>query len=83
MHNGDILGYYVGYNSSGEKIQYKTVDVKSSSQPRTETELKGLHKWTRYSVSIQAYNKKGAGPRSDPIVKLTMEDGQLLDLGLL
>ncbi|XP_022670390.1 Down syndrome cell adhesion molecule-like protein Dscam2 isoform X3 [Varroa destructor] len=74
MHNGDILGYYVGYNSSGEKIQYKTVDVKSSSQPRTETELKGLHKWTRYSVSIQAYNKKGAGPRSDPIVKLTMED---------
>ncbi|XP_028967400.1 Down syndrome cell adhesion molecule-like protein Dscam2 [Galendromus occidentalis] len=72
MQNGEILGYYVGYNASGEKIQYKTVG--SSNQPRVETELKALRKWTRYSVSVQAYNKKGPGPRSDPITKATMED---------
>lgn len=74
MQNGEILGYYVGYNASGEKIQYKTVG--SSNQPRVETELKALRKWTRYSVSVQAYNKKGPGPRSDPITKATMEDGK-------
>ena len=38
--------------------------------------LDNLEKFTRYTVSIQAYNKLGAGPKNVPeVVAKTKEDG--------
>lgn len=42
--------------------------------------LENLDKYTRYSVSIQAYNKLGTGPKNVPeVVVKTDEDGNLLE----
>ena len=38
-------------------------------------EIENLDKFTKYSVHVQAYNIKGAGPRSQDVVVLTLEDG--------
>ena len=44
---------------------------------QTETfELEGLLKYTEYSVTLEAFNAKGRGPRSSPsVVARTLEDG--------
>lgn len=38
-------------------------------------ELDALQKYTLYGVHVQAYNAKGAGPRSADYVVMTLEDG--------
>ncbi|XP_035228691.1 Down syndrome cell adhesion molecule-like protein Dscam2, partial [Stegodyphus dumicola] len=76
MRNGNIKGYYVGYKdaNSSEPYQYKTVDLPISKELRVTTDLRGLNAFSHYSVVVQAFNLKGAGPRSDPVVAMTMED---------
>lgn len=39
--------------------------------------LGGLEKFTKYSIVVLAFNAIGDGPRSEPLVVQTLEDGEL------
>ncbi|KAG8182320.1 hypothetical protein JTE90_004089 [Oedothorax gibbosus] len=74
LWNGPIKGYYVGYKvfESTDSYLYKTLEVGQGT--REEVLLTQLHKFTSYSVLVQAYNAMGAGPRSDEVIVRTLED---------
>lgn len=38
--------------------------------------LTGLRKYTQYSIVVKAFNSKGDGPGSDPVMAHTLEDGE-------
>lgn len=83
--NGRLRGYYVGYrlvsssNNGAVENQfvYKTVEATSSSNagyPSGEqTVLTNLRKNSKYSIVVQAYNAKGAGPTSEEQQVITAE----------
>ena len=81
MQHSEIIGYYIGYKQTdlSGPYQYKTVTVqkvKGEVVDQMELILDNLEKFTRYTVSIQAYNKLGAGPKNVPeVVAKTEEDG--------
>ena len=54
-----------------------------SSEHRLSLSLANLKKYTKYSVVVQAYNRLGAGPRSEEINVMTGEDGMYLLNGLI
>ncbi|XP_049816620.1 Down syndrome cell adhesion molecule-like protein Dscam2 [Schistocerca nitens] len=83
--NGNLLGYYVGYQEqpsfipsspspspTSHNYSLKTVEV--GTQYGGEATLQGLSKFTTYTIIVQAYNSRGAGPASDPITVKTLED---------
>ena len=82
LQHSEIIGYYVGYKLTDKNMpfQYKTIPVqKIKGQPKEEMTLvlNNLEKFTRYSISIQAYNKIGTGPKNIPeVVAKTEEDGK-------
>jgi hypothetical protein len=41
-----------------------------------EVRLSGLEKFTKYSVTVQAFNNRGDGPTSDAVIVQTLEDGE-------
>lgn len=51
------------------------MDISQSEEMRANTDLRGLTPYSFYSVVVQAFSLKGAGPRSDPVIVMTMEDG--------
>ena len=82
LQHSQIIGYYVGYKATGSKMpfQYKTIPVqkiKGEVKEEMSLVLNNLEKFTRYSISIQAYNKIGTGPKNIPeVVAKTDEDGE-------
>ncbi|XP_025832144.1 Down syndrome cell adhesion molecule-like protein Dscam2 isoform X2 [Agrilus planipennis] len=82
--NGNLLGYHVGYQelpserlvSPTQGYVFKTVDVRA--QYSGEAVLQGLAKFTSYNIIVQAYNSRGSGPASEPIVAQTLEDAPTL-----
>lgn len=44
--------------------------------PRQEVVLLGLQSFTRYEVTVRAFNEVGTGPTSLPIIATTMEGGE-------
>ncbi|XP_064457824.1 cell adhesion molecule Dscam2-like isoform X2 [Ornithodoros turicata] len=74
--NGHLKGYYISYRplgSTGEQYYHKTVDVHNPHQ-RQEIHLTNLRLSMSYSVAIQAFTRKGAGPKSDEVVVKTLDD---------
>lgn len=84
--NGNLLGYYVGYqeqsslttvssspSTTTHNYNFKTVEV--GAQYGGEVLLQGLAKYTTYSIMVQAYNSRGAGPSSEHVTARTQEDG--------
>lgn len=76
--NGEILGYAIGYqrssgNAPDEKYNYSRMGT-SGGDGTNEFRLTGLEKYTAYSVSVLAFNSKGDGPGSKPILGHTLED---------
>lgn len=79
--NGNLLGYYVGYQSTlpsteigpTQGFNFKTVEVRSHFGG--ETLLENLNKFTQYSIVVQAYTSQGSGPASNEIQISTLEDG--------
>ena len=47
-----------------------------SSEHRLSLSLTNLKKYTKYGVVVQAYNRLGAGPRSEEVNVMTGEDGR-------
>lgn len=86
LWNGNLLGYYVGYQEQSSHMtispspsttthnyNFKTVEV--GAHYGGEVVLQGLAKYTTYSIVVQAYNSRGAGPSSEHITARTQEDG--------
>ena len=55
---------------------YVTKPVTSEMPAPLAEVLDNLEKFTKYSIHVQAYNTQGAGPRSDDVTALTLEDGK-------
>lgn len=73
---GYLLGYYVGYRdlSSSDPFVYKTVDL-SKLQRMSEALISNLKRNTKYAITVQGYNSKGAGPASKEVVVQTLQHG--------
>lgn len=86
--NGNLMGYYIGFQEHVEGYQhnpsptatanynFKTVEI--GSQFDGEVTLTRLSKFTTYSIIVQAFNSRGAGPASEPLVVRTKEDGKFV-----
>ncbi|XP_067002094.2 cell adhesion molecule Dscam1 [Anabrus simplex] len=68
--NGEILGYQVGYREvpNGQQ-QVRTV----RGRHRLESSISGLRQYTRYEVTVRAFNQVGSGPASPPQLITTLE----------
>ncbi|XP_023233546.1 Down syndrome cell adhesion molecule-like protein Dscam2 isoform X2 [Centruroides sculpturatus] len=67
-----ITGYYVGYKLKGDELYtYKTVETIPNQ--KQEFQLSGLARFTDYSIIVQAFNSRGAGPASDEVIVRTLE----------
>lgn len=76
LWNGQINGYYVGYRAAStdqDNNMYKTVEALDEAN-RYESHLTNLQRSTVYIAWVQAYNVKGAGPRSDEVSVTTLAD---------
>ncbi|KAG8193109.1 hypothetical protein JTE90_013867 [Oedothorax gibbosus] len=74
LQHGVLKGYYVGYKVMGtpESFVYKTLEIGESF--KEECHVTSLRRNTKYSVVVQAFNSKGAGPPSDEVVVETLEN---------
>ena len=68
--NGIIVNYTVTYTElpSGSSLDEVVI------APKRNITLKGLKKFTNYSITVFASTSKGGGSRSDPIFVITDED---------
>lgn len=74
-----MQGYYVGYRvqDAKESFAYKTLEARpTSASGHQECDLNDLRKNTRYTVVVQAFNSKGAGPSSEEVFSQTLEIGE-------
>ncbi|CAG2181709.1 unnamed protein product, partial [Oppiella nova] len=73
QQHGVIRGYYIGYKIFGTSSQYvyKTLEIRDGN--REEVVLNGLKQFTQYSIVVQAFNTKGAGPASEELKIQTLE----------
>lgn len=71
--NGIITSYNITYYSQTENHSNSTrVD-----HPVRQVTLPGLKEFVNYSITVLASTVKGNGPKSDPIIVSTGEDGEL------
>ncbi|CAF4911786.1 unnamed protein product [Pieris macdunnoughi] len=75
--NGELLGYTVwwwvsadGAVSGGANVGMEFATVRGKV---TKYIIEGLEHYTRYSVSVRAFNSAGAGPATPPVTTLTKE----------
>lgn len=76
LWNGELLGYTIGYHKFGgsdQSYNYTKVGI-PGGEGVSDFRLIGLEKYTQYSVTVQAFNSKGDGPASDPVMAHTLED---------
>ncbi|KOX68634.1 Down syndrome cell adhesion molecule-like protein Dscam2 [Melipona quadrifasciata] len=73
--NGDLLGYIVTWSEHSSSTsgvnQSKSLTV--NGWATTKVQLTGLRKFTKYDISIRAFNSIASGPASVPIVGTTQE----------
>ncbi|KAK7082481.1 hypothetical protein SK128_000210 [Halocaridina rubra] len=82
LTHGTVLGYYLGFKddrhlfsiseSEGGAYNFTTVGVDGAGV--TTATLAGLRPHAHYSVVLQAFNSRGAGPMSPPAKATTLED---------
>ena len=73
--NGVITMYEVMYTpleTSGRTEESYTVNVSGSNM---SVIVRKLEEYVNYNISIRAFTDVGAGPYSDPVTELTLEDG--------
>lgn len=70
--NGELMGYIVTWNEQGKHMNSsKTITVKGWAT--TKLQLAGLRKFTRYEITVRAFNSVSAGPPSATIIGTTRE----------
>ncbi|KAG8198707.1 hypothetical protein JTE90_023478 [Oedothorax gibbosus] len=69
-----IDGFYIGYKMqrSPEPYTFKPVEFKQGT-PQQHFEVGDLNRFTEYSIVVQAYNSRGAGPPSEEAIVRTLE----------
>ncbi|XP_064598583.1 cell adhesion molecule Dscam1-like [Liolophura sinensis] len=72
--NGDIKGYVIGIKQFNTSTPYKEIKRKVDTHFKPVYIISGLEKFTKYLVNIRAYNSRGAGPTSEDVSVLTLED---------
>ncbi|XP_044594739.1 Down syndrome cell adhesion molecule-like protein Dscam2 [Cotesia glomerata] len=73
--NGDLLGYIVTWSehSSATSGVNQSKSLTVNGWATTKVQLTGLRKFTKYDISIKAFNSIAAGPASQTIVGTTQE----------
>ncbi|XP_065172769.1 cell adhesion molecule Dscam1-like, partial [Atheta coriaria] len=70
--NGELLGYIVSWNPQGQPPNgTKTTTVKGWAT--TKGQITALKKYTRYDITVRAFNSISVGPESGTIVGTTKE----------
>ncbi|XP_033228370.1 Down syndrome cell adhesion molecule-like protein Dscam2 [Belonocnema kinseyi] len=73
--NGDLLGYIVTWSEHSSSTsgvnQSKSLTV--NGWATTKVQLTGLRNYTKYDISIRAFNSIASGPASVPVVGTTQE----------
>jgi len=77
--NGASLGGYVLFYKETQLKYSQNIQVKVPLDTLT-AEVKGLKKYTNYTVRVLAYTVNGNGVASQPIVIATDEDGMYMVL---
>lgn len=72
LQNGKLTGYIVGYRSGLSTVRY----VKSEADSRLNMTVSNLNPYSTYTLTVRAYNAKGEGPNSPPLVVQTQQDGK-------
>lgn len=67
-------GVVTGYKLTYTRVDNTTITGEELTCNLT-AELRNLDKYTLYNISVQAYNKIGLGPVSEPVLGQTDEDG--------
>lgn len=80
--NGDLLGYIVTWSEQSSATsgvnQSKSLNV--NGWATNKVQLTGLRNFTKYDVSIRAFNSIASGPPSVPITGTTQEGGKMFFL---
>jgi cell adhesion molecule, putative (fragment) len=76
-YNGHIKGYYLGFKmtDSNELLVFKTISADSQNcinQKVCEIKITDLKRATKYELVVQAFNSKGPGPLSLPVIGETL-----------
>ena len=76
--NGRLLSYTLEYSISGfpGTAQEISVPVDSSEGGIQQSAVEGLQPYTTYQFRVRAVNEVGAGPFSNPVIIITLEDGK-------
>jgi len=69
-----VQGYNIAYRVFQEPGDFtiKYIDAVNQSLQKEKYKLVGLRKLTKYEIKVQAVNKGGRGPFSDPIIGETL-----------
>ncbi|CAH0562134.1 unnamed protein product [Brassicogethes aeneus] len=70
--NGELLGYIVTWNEQAQPNQTKSMTVKGWATNKLQ--LTGLKKFTRYDITLRAFNSISTGP-SSPVITGTTKEG--------
>uniref|UniRef100_T1JJ45 Fibronectin type-III domain-containing protein n=1 Tax=Strigamia maritima TaxID=126957 RepID=T1JJ45_STRMM len=75
LRNGIIKGYNIGYRiaSSSGPYQFRMLEVPEDYTATLSLPINDLHKFTQYSVVVQAFNDGGKGPLSKQVIAVTSE----------
>ena len=76
--NGRLLSYTLEYSIrwSADASQEISVPVDSSEGGNQQRVVEGLQPYTTYQFRVRAVNVVGAGPFSNPVVIITLEDSK-------
>lgn len=83
LWNGNLLGYYAGYQLASSPKSTEVVSTVTYSVKTVEVQnhfggdvvLSGLGKFSKYRIIVQAFNAQGTGPATKEILVSTKEDG--------
>ena len=70
---GELRGYRLTYRPADNSTSGNFTDVEASTRQIT---LSGLQTYTRYVISVAAFNQMGLGVQSEDIIGVTGEDGK-------
>jgi len=75
--SGDIIAYRLQYKELETDEDWKTHDVRTTSNAPTTHTIDGLQPATPYSISVSAINSCGSGPYSEPPDTCTTLQGNI------
>nr|XP_042906008.1 Down syndrome cell adhesion molecule-like protein Dscam2 [Parasteatoda tepidariorum] len=68
-----IEGFYVGYKLYGSADTYTFKPIQFTSEPLQHFLISSLNRFTEYSIIVQPFNSRGAGPPSEEIKAKTLQ----------